>query len=137
MYLSTATVATIPGQPQAKKLPQVAQPCFPKDAKFMAESLQSFQSLDEIRCYVANTLSQIENLQADRFHLSQEILYRGQEPCGIYFCLHGPRNVCLSAIWETEKNNILFYASCGRRIHRTRLVQSPNLIDIEWCRGAA
>ena len=31
----------------------------------------------------------------------------------------------LTAIWETDRNTILFYGSCGRRVQRTRLVEAP------------
>ncbi len=45
----------------------------------------------------------------------------------MYFCLEGPRALRLTAIWETDRNTILFYGSCGRRMQRTRLIQSPTL----------
>ena len=34
-------------------------------------------------------------------------------PAEYHFCLHGPRAVKLSAIWETDANTILFYGSRG------------------------
>jgi hypothetical protein len=43
----------------------------------------------------------------------------------MYFCLHGPRAVHLTAIWETDRNTILFYGSRGERAHRTRLIEAP------------
>ena len=91
------------------------------------ESSQSFQTFDEVRHYVAETLSGMEILKSDQFQLSQQLLYRAGKACGMYFCLHGPRALCLTAIWETEGNTILFYGSCGRRIHRTKLVQAPSI----------
>ena len=91
----------------------------------MVDSSQRLQNLEEIRQYVAQTLSRLETLEADRFQLSQHVLSRSGKPCGMYFCLQGPRALRLTAIWETDCNTILFYGSCGRRIHRTQLLQSP------------
>jgi hypothetical protein len=46
---------------------------------------------------------------------------------GMYFCLQGPQALRLTAIWETDCNTILLYGSCGRRMQRTRLIESPTL----------
>jgi len=35
--------------------------------------------------------------------------------------------VKLTAIWETEKNTILFYGSAGERLQRTTLTVAPEL----------
>jgi len=91
----------------------------------MLESSRSVQNIEELRRYVADTLGSLETLKADQFQLSQQVLYRQGKPCGVYFRLQGPRALCLSAIWDTDQNNILFYGSCGRRTHRTKLVQAP------------
>ncbi len=91
----------------------------------MLEGSASVPSLEELRRYVADVLCSLESLKSDQFQLSQRILHRGGKPCGMYFCLQGPRALRLSAIWETDQNSILFYGSCGRRMHRTKLVQSP------------
>ncbi len=93
----------------------------------MVDSSQRLQTLEEIRQYVAQTLSNLETLEADRFQLSQQVLSRAGKPCGMYFYLEGPRALRLTAIWETDRNTILFYGSCGRRMQRTRLIQSPTL----------
>ena len=93
-----------------------------------AECTNRFESVDEIRHYVAETLSRFESLEAANFELSQQILHRNGKPCGVHFCLHGPRALRLSAIWETDQNSILFYGSCGRRMHRIKLAQSPQIL---------
>jgi hypothetical protein len=89
----------------------------------MLESSKSVQSLEELRQYIADTLCSLELLKSDQFELLQQVLHRGGKPCGIYFCLHGPRSLRLSAIWETDENNVFFYGSCGRRVHRSKLLQ--------------
>jgi hypothetical protein len=93
----------------------------------MPESTKSVQSLEELRRYIADTLSSFESLKSDQLQLSQQILYRGERPCGIHFCLHGPRMLRLSAIWDLNQNCVLFYGSCGRRMHRTKLTQSSSV----------
>ncbi len=93
----------------------------------MLEHQANINSLEEIRRYVVETLSTLELLKSDRCQLRVRLLTRGGEPCGMYFCLHGPRAVRLSAIWETESNSILFYGSTGERVQRTRLTAAPQL----------
>jgi len=96
----------------------------------MLEPSASVPSLEELSSYVAEVLGSFESLKVDQCQLSQNILMKAGKPCGIYFCLQGPRALKLSAIWETEQNTILFYGSCGRRMHRTKLVKSPPLGSI-------
>jgi hypothetical protein len=91
----------------------------------MLETGNRLQTLDEVRQYVADTLSRLETLKADQFQLTQHVINRSGKPCGMYFCLHGPRALRLTAIWETDRNTIFFYGSCGKRMHRTQLVQPP------------
>ncbi|MHA1564418.1 MAG: hypothetical protein ACTSX7_03805 [Alphaproteobacteria bacterium] len=57
--------------------------------------------------------------------MTERILVRGGKPCGIYFCLHGPRSTKFSAIWETDRNRILFYGSSGERFLKTQLNDFP------------
>ena len=91
-----------------------------------AQSLQ-IDNLNELRTYVHNTICQQNELQADAFQITERILVRGRKACGIFFCLHGPRSVKLTAIWETDRNTILFYSSSGERVCKTQLVQAPIL----------
>ena len=93
----------------------------------MVECQLSIQNIDEIRRYVTHTLSQLELLRPESSHLTTRLLTRSGQPCGVYFCLHGPRAVRLTAIWETDANTILFYSSRGERVQRTQLVEAPKL----------
>jgi hypothetical protein len=63
----------------------------------------------------------------DAFPMTERLLLRGSRVCGIYFCIHGPRSVKLIAIWETERNSILFYDSTGQRFQKTLLMEAPAL----------
>ena len=54
-------------------------------------------TLDDLRDFVNETLCHHEHLEIGAFHLSERILVRGGKPCGIHFCLHGPRAVKFTA----------------------------------------
>lgn len=100
----------------------------------MVESHESLSNFNDICSFINQTLSEIEQLRPNQFPLSQSTLWRGSEICGISFCLHGPRAVRLSAVWEAERNTILFYGSGGERVQRTHLVSAP---PIEQCVASA
>jgi hypothetical protein len=91
-----------------------------------ADSLE-IQDLDDLRNFVHCTLCEQNHLEKGAFDITERILVRGRRPCGIFFCLHGPRSVKLTAIWETQRNTILFYGSSGERILKTQLVPAPKL----------
>lgn len=87
----------------------------------------SVENLNDLRQYVHHTLCQHNELEIGAFHITERILVRGGVPCGIFFCLHGPRSVKLTAIWELERNTILFYGSDGQRQQKTQLTAAPEL----------
>ena len=91
-----------------------------------AQSLH-IDNLKDLRTYVHNTICQQNELQVGAFQITERILVRGRKACGIFFCLHGPRSVKLTAIWETDRNTILFYSSSGERVGKTQLVLAPAL----------
>jgi hypothetical protein len=99
----------------------------------MRTETQRLNDLHAIRQYVNETLCQKDQLETNYFPLSEKVLVRDGAPCGLYFCLHGPRSLCLTAIWETDSNTILFYGSRGERFRRTQLVAPPR-IDDALCR---
>jgi hypothetical protein len=88
---------------------------------------QEIRCLADLREYVNETLSDLHHLQIDAFHMTERILRRGGQPCGIHFCLHGPRSVKFTAIWETDRNQILFYNATGQRSLRTQLSEPLRL----------
>jgi carbon storage regulator CsrA len=84
-------------------------------------------NLNDLRAYVHFTICEQNELQIGAFQVTERILVRGRNPCGVFFCLHGPRSVKLTAIWETDRNTILFYSSTGERVGKTQLVHAPIL----------
>ncbi len=93
----------------------------------MLTSERQIQSLDDLRSYVNETLCDFDQLEPDAFRMTERVLVRAGKPCGLYFCLHGPRSVKFSAIWETERNRVLFYDSSGERFRKTQLVAAGAL----------
>lgn len=104
----------------------------------MRQDAQQFETLEQLAQFVADTLGRLENLKSELFELTQEMIFRREKPCGILFCLHGPRAVKLTAIWETDLNRVLFYGSCGRRVQSTVLERAPSIdAHAEVCLAAA
>jgi hypothetical protein len=79
------------------------------------------RNLIELRNFVSRTLCQINDFEDGVFQVTERILIRCGKACGILFCLHGPRSVKSTAVWETVTNTIIFYGSTGEKVHRTQL----------------
>lgn len=95
----------------------------------MPTDILRLDDLHAIRRYVNETLCEKDRLEANLFPLTERILVRSGAPCGVYFFLHGPRSLCLTAIWETDGNTILFYGSRGERFRKTQLIAPPRIDD--------
>lgn len=96
----------------------------------MVTGCHQLQTLDELRQYVNQILCDQHQLQIGAFQLTERVLLRGRKPCGIFFCLHGPRAVKFTAIWETDRNRILFYGSGGERFRGIQLTAGPRLDEV-------
>jgi len=92
----------------------------------MQESSLQIRTLVDLRSFVQKQLCDQNELEVGAFQFTEQVLEKQGNPCGIYFCLHGPRSVKLIAIWETRSNSILFYGSTGQRVHRIRLANAPS-----------
>jgi hypothetical protein len=93
----------------------------------MLSSAEQISNLENLRKYVIEVLCEQNQLEFGAFPCSERILVRDGQPCGLFFCLHGPRSVKFTAIWETERNTILFYDASGERTHRIHLIEAPRL----------
>jgi hypothetical protein len=81
----------------------------------MVTHIYQLDNLNELRDFV------MFQLQIGAFPLTEKTLHRMGKPCGIYFCLQGPRAVRFTAIWESERNQVLFYGPNGERMLKTQL----------------
>ena len=86
------------------------------------------RDINDLKEYVHKTICDQNELELGVFPFAQRVLARGGKPCGIFFCLYGPRSVKFTAIWEMERNTVLFYASSGERIMKTVLPQTPEIV---------
>ena len=78
-------------------------------------------NLTDLREFVQQQLCERNELEVGAFQFTERVLEKRGVPCGLCFCLHGPRSVKLLAIWETTRNTIMFYDSSGERVHRVQL----------------
>ncbi len=76
----------------------------------------------EVRVLLSGPLCEKENLLADQFTMTEVRLTSGSGPCGIQFCLRGPRNVRLAAIWVADQNVVYLYDARGTRYAKLRLM---------------
>lgn len=97
----------------------------------MVEEVRTLGAFDDLRRYVAETLCRLELLNPHQAYLECRTLYRRGTPCGVQFTLEGPRSLVLSAIWDAQRNELLFYGSSGARVQRTRLASGPPLAAVE------
>ena len=84
------------------------------------------QEIDEIRQYINQTLCEQDQLMTGHFPLTEQVLLREGKPCGVFYCLNGPRSLQLTAVWDVLKGHILFYGSRGERFRTTRLTGTVN-----------
>ena len=85
------------------------------------------QDLDQLRNFVNGTLCNNGQLEVGQFTMTERLLTRFNDPCGMYFCVHGPRSVKLTAIWETDNNRVLFYDCAGERFLESPVVNANRL----------
>jgi hypothetical protein len=95
----------------------------------MHTKVDNVHTLDELRRFVHQTLCAKENLLVDQFAMTEVRLTNGSGPCGIQFCLRGPRNVCLGAIWAVDRNVVYLYDARGTRYAKLRLKNGLALMD--------
>ena len=94
----------------------------------MMDDSPRINDLDDLRSYVQETICERNELETNAYTMTERILIRAGRPCGLYFCLYGPLAVKFTAIWETDRNSVLFYGPTGERIERAQLTQAPNLV---------
>ncbi len=91
----------------------------------MHTKVDDVHTLDELRQFIHKTLCEKENLLAEQFTMTEVQLTSGSGPCGIQFCLRGPRNLRLAAIWVADRNVVYLYDAGGTRYAKLRLTNGP------------
>ena len=95
----------------------------------MQNYCKPIRELNELRCFVFKHLCEENDFELDAYQTTEQILHRKGKPCGGLFCLHGPRSVKLTAVWELDKNSVLFYQATGERSNRVHVRTAVGLID--------
>ena len=93
----------------------------------MHTTVNDVHTVDELRQFIHQTLCEKENLLADQFRMTEVRLTSGNGPCGLQFCLRGPRDVRLAAIWVVDQNVVCLYDAIGTRYAKLRLTNRPAL----------
>lgn len=79
--------------------------------------------LISLRDFVQQKLCEIGMLELDQFPMTERKVIKGGQTCGVYFCLHGPRSVKLTAIADFERKSLICYGSDGTRSAEESLPQ--------------
>jgi hypothetical protein len=75
---------------------------------------------------IEHRLCELGQLVPNQFPMTQREVVRGGKTVGIYFCVHGPRSVKLTAICDLVKKMVVFYGTDGlRRDSMPIAVRSP------------
>ena len=91
------------------------------------------KTMKELETYVESVLCRLGQLIVGQFPVTQRVVVRGGRRAGIYFCVHGPRSVKLTAIYDYAASQVIFYGSDGIR----REAISLQLLDDETAMAAA
>jgi hypothetical protein len=87
----------------------------------MKSDLAEIHGLDDVRQLVQRTICEQNDLEAAAAPVTERMLVRQGRPCGVLFCVKGPRSVTFTAIWDHKQNAILFYDSTGKSQQRKKL----------------
>ncbi len=104
----------------------------PKNRNQGGQAVAAYQSLRlgtlrDLRGFVKQTLCDSNYLQEDQFPMAERVLLRGGRPQGVLFWISGPRQVRLTAIWDADRRQVLFYDSAGERYLTVPLAEAPVL----------
>ena len=64
---------------------------------------------------IEQRLCDLGHLVPNQFPMTQREVIRAGESVGVYFCVHGPRSVKLTAICDFVKKTVVFYGADGLR----------------------
>ncbi len=70
---------------------------------------------DSLRETIEQRLCELGTLEPKQFPMTQREIVRAGKLCGLYFCVHGPRSVKLTAIADLQNGTLIFYGSDGVR----------------------
>jgi len=95
--------------------------------QMQAHHAKTTDQATDIKNLIHQVICQYEKLEVGVFPMTETVLKRRRQPCGIFFCLHGPRSVKITAIWDSERNSVLFYGASGERFLKLDLGSSSGM----------
>ncbi len=87
-------------------------------------------TLEKLRQFVHTALCAQNRLDPSQTALVENVIKRSGRTCGLFFQVHGPRQLKSFAIWAGEENRVLFYDSAGMRVGEARLCEAPDPLDL-------
>ena len=89
--------------------------CLTRRITSQQQGVEKLPNLSSIRDVVLEELCRMHQLLPNAFPMTEECLVRQGSPCGVFYCLHGPRSVRLTAVLDFASARVLFYDSTGQR----------------------
>jgi hypothetical protein len=71
--------------------------------------------LSTLRQSVNRKLCAMGDLEVDAFRMTERLVSKSGAPCGVHYCLHGPRNVKFTAVIDLTARKLFFYGPDGKR----------------------
>ncbi len=71
---------------------------------------------DRLRGRVHADLNRLGDFEPGAFQITERWVHIAGQPCGVHYCLHGPRNVKLTAVVDLRKQKLIFYGTDGQRL---------------------
>ena len=72
-------------------------------------------SFDRFCRHVETKLCRIGQLEPGQFPMTRRPVLRGGQSCGVYFCVHGPRSVKITAVYDHKRKTTIYYGTDGVR----------------------
>lgn len=71
--------------------------------------------IDSLKEFVHEEICERNQLLPNVFPFTLRVVKKAGRACGLFFCLHGPRAIRLTAVYDVDENVIHFYDSNGKR----------------------
>lgn len=72
-------------------------------------------TFDQFCQHVEKQLCRLGQLENGQFPMTRREVSRGGKVCGFYFCIHGPRSVKLTAVYDQRQKTTIYYGTDGVR----------------------
>lgn len=81
----------------------------------MTEHSNGQPKLPLVRELVKDEICERHQLEKNAFPMTERIIVRQGRPCGMFFCMHGPRSLRITAVWDMARQAVILYDTLGQR----------------------